>query len=132
MSVEANQFSWLRMKNKDRYDVMEETCEDLGKVLVEIDLYQCSIDGVCRELENNEETSSYSRSKVQESLETLESLNYLATYSASLKKEYDLKRFDEEDYKQLVEEVEEAESEETLQADLPVEEGILPGVYNIS
>jgi len=120
------------MKNKDSYDTLEETCEDLGKVLAEIDLYQCSIDGVYRELENNEETSSYSRSKVQEGLETLESFNYLTAYSASLKKEYDLKRFNKEDYKQLVEEVEEAESRDALQASLPAREDVIPGVYNIS
>ncbi|PSG98539.1 MAG: hypothetical protein BRC29_00240 [Nanohaloarchaea archaeon SW_7_43_1] len=119
------------MKNKDRYDTLVETCEDLGKALVEIDLYQSSIDGVCRELENNEETNSYNRSKVKESLETLESFNYLSTYSASLKEEYELEQFNEEDYKQLMEEVEEAESKDTLQATLPAED-IIPGIYNVS
>jgi hypothetical protein len=132
VSVEVNQVNIIRAEDEDLYELLEETHEEVGEALVDIDIVQCGLNGIYRTLENRDTEVDYTREKVGKVLDTLESLDYLREYSKGVRKEYEAKHFTEDDLQDLKREVIASGRKDSYQMPLPSEEDIVPGVDEIS
>jgi hypothetical protein len=132
VSVEVNQVNIIRAEDEDLYELLEETHEEVGEALVDIDIVQCGLNGIYRTLGIPVLQRDYTREKVGKVLDTLESLDYLREYSKGVRKEYEAKHFTEDDLQDLKREVIASGRKDSYQMPLPSEEDIVPGVDEIS
>lgn len=131
MSTEVNKVNLIRAKDEELYNLLEETHEEVGETLVDIDMLECSVSGVYRALENQDTSFDYTLEKVEKILDTLNETGYLREYSHGSRKEYEAKLFTEDDLENLKREVT-ASDRGSYQIPLPDETDIVPGVDDIS
>lgn len=122
---------YLSRHEEDRVELFLDNYEELGSVLEEIKLVQCSIDGVYHALENADNSKSYSRDDVEKMLDGLVEMDLLKEYKGSCVKMYQAKYFTKSESLKLEEEVKISKLSEQ-QAFLPNAEDVIPGVQDIS
>jgi hypothetical protein len=132
VSVELNQVNLIRAEDEELYNLLEDTHEEVGEALVDIDMLECSVSGVYRALENQDASFDYTLEKVEKILDTLNEIGYLREYSKGSPREYEAKRFTEEDLRDLKREVTASGRKDSYQTPLPTEGKIIPGVDDIS